>query len=172
MESQHFYIVADVRRLPLRVESLDGYISLGVVEHFKSSEDVLETLREAYTSLKPRSYAFLTIPNPQNLLKMVDRRLAIRKRTFSAYVHEYPLNPCILTNLSKKVGFSIVKSGFHDAWCLAYGMIKGMVRRDLQILKKAIRKTLECLHGKFLQNRLVAITSILSYKNRRALRLK
>ena len=50
----------DVRATGMRAESLDGYWSLGVVEHFP--EGPHEILKEAARILRPGGYLFLTAP--------------------------------------------------------------------------------------------------------------
>lgn len=45
--SKAMFIVADVTKLPIRNGALDGYISLGVVEHFRSIEEIRHAFSEA-----------------------------------------------------------------------------------------------------------------------------
>jgi ubiquinone/menaquinone biosynthesis C-methylase UbiE len=49
--------------LPLRDESIDGYISLGVVEHFRSTVEVIKAFKECRRVLKKGGRALITIPN-------------------------------------------------------------------------------------------------------------
>jgi ubiquinone/menaquinone biosynthesis C-methylase UbiE len=46
------FIIADVCNLPLRDKSVDGYISLGVVEHFRSTMEVIKAFKECRRVLK------------------------------------------------------------------------------------------------------------------------
>ena len=57
------FIVADVCNLPLRDESIDGYISLGVVEHFRSTAEVIKAFKECKRVLKRGGRALIIIPN-------------------------------------------------------------------------------------------------------------
>jgi ubiquinone/menaquinone biosynthesis C-methylase UbiE len=57
------FIVADVCNLPLRNECVDGYISLGVVEHFRSSMEVIKAFKECRRVLEKGGKALITIPN-------------------------------------------------------------------------------------------------------------
>lgn len=50
----------DVTNIPLSNESLDGYLSLGVIEHFWFGYD--DILKEAYRVLKTGGYAFISCP--------------------------------------------------------------------------------------------------------------
>jgi SAM-dependent methyltransferase len=55
------YLVGDVRALPYTDRSVDGYISLGVVEHFDDRTRAL-ILREAARVLKPCGRAIISVP--------------------------------------------------------------------------------------------------------------
>jgi ubiquinone/menaquinone biosynthesis C-methylase UbiE len=57
------FIVADVCNLPLIDGSIDGYISLGVVEHFRSTVEVIKAFKECRRVLKKGGKALITIPN-------------------------------------------------------------------------------------------------------------
>lgn len=46
------FIVADMCNLPIRDESIDGYISLGVVGHFRSTLEVVKAFKECRRALK------------------------------------------------------------------------------------------------------------------------
>jgi ubiquinone/menaquinone biosynthesis C-methylase UbiE len=50
----------DVRSLPYDDRYFDGYISLGVIEHFVDGQDLM--LAEAARVLKPGAYAFVSVP--------------------------------------------------------------------------------------------------------------
>lgn len=50
----------DIRNLPFQEESFDGYISLGVIEHFVNGQDKM--LAEAARIIKSGSYAFVSVP--------------------------------------------------------------------------------------------------------------
>lgn len=53
--------VGDVTKLPYDNESLSGYVSLGVIEHFIEGPDL--ALKEAYRVLRPGGMAVITTPN-------------------------------------------------------------------------------------------------------------
>ena len=46
------FIVGDVTHLPLKRESFDGLISLGVIEPFCSTSEALQAIKETYRILK------------------------------------------------------------------------------------------------------------------------
>jgi SAM-dependent methyltransferase len=67
-------LVADVRKLAFADRSLDGYWSLGVVEHF--FDDFAETAIEICRTLKPGGFLFLSVPT----LNLVKRRRLKKKQ--------------------------------------------------------------------------------------------
>jgi len=63
-------IQGDVLNMPYRTNSIDGIISLGVVEHFISGCD--KPLEEMYRILKPGGVAIITVPS-FNLIRKVKK---------------------------------------------------------------------------------------------------
>jgi len=61
-------IIADVRKLPFKDESFDGYWSLGVIEHFYDGFN--EIVHEIYRVLKKDGYLFITFPYMSPLRKI------------------------------------------------------------------------------------------------------
>ncbi len=55
-------MVADVHHLPYADNSLQGYLSFGVVEHFEAGPEA--ALKEAFRVLKPGGVLVLTVPHP------------------------------------------------------------------------------------------------------------
>jgi len=107
-------IVGDVFNLQLDTESIDGYWSLGVIEHFYTGYRPI--LKEAYRVLKPGGYLFLTFP----ALSWV----RWCKAQLGCYPHwsgddcdrfyQFALNVRAVEQSIKSVGFSIVSSCGHD----------------------------------------------------------
>lgn len=69
-------LVGDVHSLPHPTNSLAGYLSFGVLEHFEHG--MKPALAEAYRVLKPGGILILTIPYPNLVHRLIEWR---RKRT-------------------------------------------------------------------------------------------
>jgi len=67
-------IQADVLKMPYQTNSIDGIISLGVVEHFVLGPH--EALREMYRVLKPEGIAIITVPS-LSFIRQIKRHLYI-----------------------------------------------------------------------------------------------
>ncbi|HML22582.1 MAG TPA: class I SAM-dependent methyltransferase [Aggregatilinea sp.] len=70
--------VGDVHALPYRDNSLHGYLSFGVLEHFQ--QGVLPALLEANRVLAPGGTLVLTIPYPNVVYKLVQLKRRLLKR--------------------------------------------------------------------------------------------
>ncbi|MDP3791518.1 MAG: class I SAM-dependent methyltransferase [Candidatus Omnitrophota bacterium] len=69
---------ADVRTLPFQDESLDTYISFGVIEHFIEGPNA--ALREAYRVLKKGGTALVTVPH-RNIFTIIKSPIVWLKRS-------------------------------------------------------------------------------------------
>lgn len=74
-------MAGDVENLGLANDSLDSYISLGVVEHFESGPH--QALAEAFRTLKPGGIAFIEVPfdSPLRQLTRIWRWLLVTLKT-------------------------------------------------------------------------------------------
>lgn len=76
-KAPHLKLVqADVCSMPYQTDSIDGIISLGVVEHFPLGPS--EPLKEMHRVLKPRGIAVITVPS-LNLIRRAKRYLRIHE---------------------------------------------------------------------------------------------
>ncbi len=64
--------MGDVRNLPMKDESLDGYWSLGVIKHFYDGYDAI--LREIHRTIRKDGYLFLTFPHMSKLRQIKARK--------------------------------------------------------------------------------------------------
>ena len=89
--------LGDVRKLPIKDQSFDGYLSLGLIEHFWIGYDPI--LSEIYRTLKPGGYLFITFPY-MSLLRQWKARLGLYSQARSAFLDniqdqffQFALNP-------------------------------------------------------------------------------
>jgi ubiquinone/menaquinone biosynthesis C-methylase UbiE len=101
----------DVRNLPFKSNSFDGYWSLGVIEHFFDGYN--DIMKEMFRVLRPGGFAFVTFPS-MSLLRKVKVKLGcypvLKKDETSIrrLFYQYALNEVdVLINFTK-LGFEIV----------------------------------------------------------------
>ena len=99
----------DVHALPFPDNSLGGYLSYGVLEHFEHGMG--DALKEAYRVLKPGGIGVITIPYPNIIWKLAQWRREQQGRTLidedfyeSTYTREQ------LTAEMTAVGFEVVRA--------------------------------------------------------------
>lgn len=103
----------DVTDLPYEDNSISGYISLGVVEHF--IEGPQKAIAEAYRVLKPGGIAIITVPNksfyirykkPYKLFKKTIKKLIGKKIVF----FQYEYSPWQLKKYCSSQGFYVSRA--------------------------------------------------------------
>jgi ubiquinone/menaquinone biosynthesis C-methylase UbiE len=103
-------LAGDVHALPHADNSLGGYLSFGVLEHFEHGMD--KALAEAYRVLKPGGVLVLTIPYPNVIHELVAWRRKQQKVSVlnddSFYESTYT-RAALCANV-EKAGFKIVKA--------------------------------------------------------------
>jgi len=129
------FIIGDVCNLPFRDNSIDGYISLGVVEHFRSIMDVIKAFREGRRVLKTGGRALITIPNL--FVPLRNRLLLWVSRGRIGFFHEfYTLND--IRRLGQIIG-SDVRVEVFDLWLPIHNIFDGILKR-LRINEKMRRQ--------------------------------
>lgn len=83
------YRCADVRDLPYDDASLGGYISLGVIEHFRAESERTAILREAARCLRPSGIAIITTPYFSPLRRLRAAAGGFRARTDADHLPFY-----------------------------------------------------------------------------------
>jgi len=125
--------IGNICRLPFKNNCFNGYISLGVVEHFENVKDIESVFKEAYRVLKHGGYAYFSIPNPYAIHMLPEKILKLFHINMG--ITHYLLTKNDILIFSRKVGFNIIDSGYHDFYFPIYSLIKMIVRRDIWLLK-------------------------------------
>ena len=104
----------DVRKLAVKDGHYSGYISLGVVEHFKSGPE--DYLREANRILNKGGVAFISVPY-FNLLRRIKSLFGFyRGSPVDMDFYQYAFTQSEIEDLIQKFGFKIVSRFHYDAY--------------------------------------------------------
>lgn len=114
--------VGDVRKLPLENDSVDGYISVGVIEHFW--EGYFPILMEINRTVKPEGFLFISFPYMSPLRKL---KLWIGgyPRAFSQQLEEQQDSFYQFALNWKRVVYDLEQFGFTLKDTISYDGIKG-----------------------------------------------
>lgn len=110
----------DLTILPLKNNSLDGYWSFGVIEHFYEGYSDLQM--EAFRVLKTGGYFFLVFPAISRLRRSLinnNRFEPFNERTMPEEFYQFALNPEIVVSGLSAAGFRIHSKSF-------FGSLKGI----------------------------------------------
>lgn len=118
--------LGDVRKLPFGDNSLAGYWSLGVVEHFYRGYD--DIVSEMYRTIRPGGYLFITFPymSPvRNLKARFGSYLTNTPDNIEDVFYQFTLNSNTVIDNLKELGFELVErrpfdgiKGFKDEFRL------------------------------------------------------
>jgi ubiquinone/menaquinone biosynthesis C-methylase UbiE len=102
-------LAGDVHALPFPDNSLAGYLSFGVLEHFEHGMG--DALKEAYRVLKPNGIAVITIPYPNLVWRLAQwRRKQQGKERIAEDFYESTYTQHQLIKEMTVVGFKIEKA--------------------------------------------------------------
>lgn len=131
--------VGDICTLPFKNNSFNGYISLGVIEHFESEVDVNKVFSEAYRVLKGGGKAFIVIPNPIAPHMILEKVLSLFGITKIYHKNVYTKD---LIRYGEHAGFKVIETRVHDFYFPLYSIIRSVTRHDLWILKSIMKRIL------------------------------
>ena len=126
--------LGDVRNLPVQDSSIDGYWSLGVIEHFWDGFDNI--VKEMSRVTREKGYLFLTFPHMSWL-----RRQKVKYGYYEFYsdkdnlpdgFYQFALNPYQVCDRIKKYGFKLIK--YHGE-----GGLKGL-KDEIKVLHPMLQK--------------------------------
>jgi SAM-dependent methyltransferase len=107
-------IGADTRCLPFANGVFDVIISTSTLDHFRSRDEIVASLREFRRVLRPAGFLFLTLDNPTNPLIKLRNALPFRLLNRLGIVPYYvgaTYGPHGLTDVLREVGFDVREIG-------------------------------------------------------------
>jgi len=102
----------DVRCLPFADGTFDGIVSNSTLDHFKSLDDLVISLKELYRVLRPGGQLILTLDNLANPIILLRNGLPFHLLYYMKIVPYYvgvTLGPHRLQRLLKDVGFKVLE---------------------------------------------------------------
>ena len=135
------FVGGDVTALPFKDNVCNGYISLGVIEHFDDNT-IEKTFQEASRVLTPQGTAFFLIPNGRafwrRILTAFTRRGWSPQEKFSNVHERWDLTLDNLCSIAESCGFHVADKGTSDFWYNFYAPVKYLLGRDVYSLKNII----------------------------------
>lgn len=140
-DSEVQFIIGDVTHLPLRNASVDGVVSLGVIEHFRLTDEAFQAFRESNRVLRNDGKAFFTVPNI--FVPLRNRFILFFSRGMWGMYHKsYTVNG--LTRLARLSGFTSLHADVVDLWLPIFFVIDGLIK-ILRVDEKVRLKTYHCM---------------------------
>jgi len=106
--------VADVRCLPFNDRTFDVVISNSTLDHFKTQDEIVTSLREIHRVLRPSGRLLLTLDNPANpvvaLRQMLPFNVLNRLGVLPYYVGA-TVGPCHLRRILHQLRFKVTEMG-------------------------------------------------------------
>lgn len=146
--------VGDVCNLEYGDNSLSGYISLGVVEHFNEGPN--RPLREAFRVLRPGGIAIITTPNKSWFIRKRNFIKNLKKLIYKIYGREFPKTPFFQYEFPiKKLAEYVTSAGLFVTISRNYDFMYTILEQsnfnyDKFIEKKGILKLVNILEKSFL----------------------
>jgi SAM-dependent methyltransferase len=127
-------VVGDVFDLPFGDDEFDGYVSVGVIEHFWDGYDKI--LSEMARVIKPGGYLFLTAP-AMSLLRRTKARLGLYPKNVSENIdselfYQFAVNVKQLKKDLRKYDFEIEEQSLYDA-------VKG-IKDEVSLFRKTLQQ--------------------------------
>lgn len=120
------FLIGDLIRLPLRDSVLGGYISLGVVEHFRFREERYGALLEVTRSLVPGGRAFFACHGP--LVCLRNNLSSVMTGGKIGIYHRY-ISRSSMEKLLRSGNMRVLKSKYEMGWIGLNNIIDGIIKR-------------------------------------------
>lgn len=104
------FIAGDVLKLPLKRNSVETYVSLGVVEHFEEGPE--KALQEAYNALKKEGSLICSVPY-HNLFRKVIWKFLPPKKEKSAPFYQYYFTKREFKKILERTGFETIEVDYY-----------------------------------------------------------
>jgi SAM-dependent methyltransferase len=161
----------DVRCLPFADGTFDGIVSNSTLDHFKSLDDLVISLKELYRVLKPGKEMILTLDNLANPVILLRNSLPFRLLYYMKIVPYYvgvTLGPHRLQSLLKEIGFKVleVDAIMHCPRVLAVAIAHWMERHTSPKTQRYFLRflmafeELSCLPTHFLTGHFIAVRAM------------
>jgi len=130
------FIVADVTWLPIRNGVLDGYVSLGVVEHFRSTEEIRQAFSEAARVLALGGRSFFAVPG---VFAAIRNRLSLFVTHGNLGMYHRWIPRSLMEGYLKEDSMDVLKSEHTKGWTGLCYLIDGLMKR-LMPRKRRLRQ--------------------------------
>lgn len=120
------FLIGDLTRLPLRDSVLGGYISLGVVEHFRLREEINGALKEAARALVPEGRAFFACYGP--LVYIRNNLSSVMTGGKIGIYHRY-ISRSSMEKFLRSGNMKVLKSKYEEGWIGLNNIIDGIIKR-------------------------------------------
>ncbi|MGD2249937.1 MAG: class I SAM-dependent methyltransferase [Candidatus Methanofastidiosia archaeon] len=137
---QSSFLGGDVRELPLKDNSIKGYVSIGVVEHFED-DAIKKIFADAYRVLKEDGIAFFSIPNKKALWKQAFnflKKIGWNPQEKFLMLYERDLSLEQLCCFAESAGFHVLTMGYHDFWYNIYAPVKYIFEEEAYFIKNIL----------------------------------
>jgi SAM-dependent methyltransferase len=134
------FIIGDIKDLPIENNSLSGYLSFGVMEHFIEGPQV--PMKEAFRALRPGGIAIITTPsNSWNIIRSRVRTIikntikkVIRKKVTKPPFFQYYYTASRLKKLVEESGLKVTRS---SGAAMLYSIVEYIGGNQTQIINKS-----------------------------------
>lgn len=120
------FLIGDVTRLPFRENVLGGYISLGVVEHFRFKQEVTRALADAKRSLAPGGRAFFALPG---LLVCLRNSLSLLVTGDKVGMYHKYISKSSMERLLRSVSLRVLISRHEKGWLGLSNIVDGIIKK-------------------------------------------
>jgi SAM-dependent methyltransferase len=124
--AESIFLIGDVTWLPIRDNVLGGYISLGLVEHFRYREDVNRAIEEAGRSLIPGGRGFFALPG---LLVCLRNSLSLWLTKCRTGIYHRYISKGYMEGLIEEAKLKLLESRYEEGWMGLNNLVDGIIKK-------------------------------------------